>query len=522
MRGSFGWIALFLWITLPVSGQTNISFVSQLDYPFDLNDVWGYADDQGREYALVGTYRGVSIVNVTDPAKPEELFFIDGPRSTWRDLKTWKKHAYVVHDNTADTAMGLLIIDLSNLPDTIDTLTYKGPLNLLKAHNLYIDENGYAYVFGSNIGVGGAFILDLANPQSPSHRGKYNQAYLHDGYVRNNLLIGSEIFDGQFSVVDVSDKNAPQLLATHETTFRYTHNAWLSDDGNTVFTTDEKSGAYIEAYDISDIDDITLLDKYRTSRATDVIPHNVHVFNDFLVNSYYTDGVTIVDASHPSRLLETGHYDISEFSGKGFRGCWGLYPFLPSGIILATNIEGNLVILEPTYVRAAFVEGTVLDSITGKPLKNVSAALVTDDTTYTVYTDKSGYYVNGTALSGTYELVFRADQCQEKRFRNIDLNNNDTKRLDVIMDCNTFISQNKLFLTLSGESGQTVIHYQTPVVKDTYLNIYNLEGKIMKVIPVTAKRGKYFWEGHMSPGMYIARFTKPGYSKSIKVIKYQH
>ena len=54
---------------------------------------------------------------------------------------------------------GLLIIDLSNLPDSTNTNTYiyiqvHLIIQWLRAHNiLFIDDRGYAYIFGANRGL---------------------------------------------------------------------------------------------------------------------------------------------------------------------------------------------------------------------------------------------------------------------------------------------------------------------------------------------------------------------------------
>ncbi|MCH8904461.1 MAG: hypothetical protein IIA45_11165, partial [Bacteroidetes bacterium] len=78
-------------------GQTNITQLGNLSYSKVLSDIWGY-EDGGKEYALVGVNDGLSIVDVTNPATPTQLFFISGPTSTWRDIKTYNKHAYVVNE----------------------------------------------------------------------------------------------------------------------------------------------------------------------------------------------------------------------------------------------------------------------------------------------------------------------------------------------------------------------------------------------------------------------------------------
>jgi hypothetical protein len=134
---------------------------------------------------------------------------------------------------------------------------------------------------------------------------------------------------------------------------------WLSDDSNTIFTTDERSFASTTSYDISDFSDIKFLDRFfsEASIGEATIPHNVHVLNDYLVISHYTDGVVVVDAQNPDNLIEVGNYDTYETEGTGFFGCWGAYPFLPSGNILATDRQTGLYVLSPNYVRASYLIG---------------------------------------------------------------------------------------------------------------------------------------------------------------------
>ncbi len=129
--------------------QLNTTQVGHLDintvHSTGLNDIWGYVDTLGNEYALVGATDGVSIVDVTNPAVPVEVHWTPGLNSIWRDIKTFNKHAYV----TTEANEGLLIIDLSTLPNAagIDTLHWFGPGlssdSLMTAHNLFIDSAGY-------------------------------------------------------------------------------------------------------------------------------------------------------------------------------------------------------------------------------------------------------------------------------------------------------------------------------------------------------------------------------------------
>ena len=57
-----------LLLTNLIYAQTaqNMVFRSQLTYPYDASNIWGYVDETGKEYALVGTDDGLSVVNVTN------------------------------------------------------------------------------------------------------------------------------------------------------------------------------------------------------------------------------------------------------------------------------------------------------------------------------------------------------------------------------------------------------------------------------------------------------------------------
>ncbi len=322
------------------------------DHSTQASDIWGWVDSEGNEYAIVGLNNGTSIVDVTDPANPVEVFFEPGTSSIWRDIKTYGCHAYV----TTEAREGLLIIDLSTLPnDTNLKTTYwtpPGTINgdKLSAHNIFIDEFGTCYLFGANKGNKGALMLDLSNPEQPVEIGKADAWYAHDGVAKNNILYLGNVYAGHLSIFDVSDKSTPVLLGVKTTPNSFSHNVWFSDDQNYLYNTDEVSGAYIVEYDISDPSDIKETDRIRTTLADNVIPHNTHFINDYLVTSYYRDGVIIHDVSNKGNMVEVARYDTSpSFSGNGFNGCWGVYPFLPSGNIIASDIENGLHVLKANF-----------------------------------------------------------------------------------------------------------------------------------------------------------------------------
>ena len=103
---------LLLFSFFTTNAQLNVSYVSQVQFPITISDVWGYVAPDGTEYAIVGRDDGVSIVNLEDPANPVVSDFIPGIISGWRDIKTWGEFAYVINED----GNGLSVIDLSNLP----------------------------------------------------------------------------------------------------------------------------------------------------------------------------------------------------------------------------------------------------------------------------------------------------------------------------------------------------------------------------------------------------------------------
>lgn len=460
---------LFLLFVFTAKSQQslNINLLSNFDYNNDLSDVWGYANDAG-EYALVGVYNGISVVDVTNPYNPVELGFFPGPESIWRDLKTWGGYLYCINDEDGDGGAGLQILNLEELINGVNNPTYIENMSLEfeTAHNIYIDENGVLYVFGADYGIGGALMYDLvANPENPPLLGVFNDYYLHDGMARGDTLWGGAINDGVFTVIDVSDKQNPSIIGSHATPNNFSHNCWISDDGDYLFTTDEVSGAYVAAYDVSNLNDIEEVDRIQAwSPQTNVIPHNTHVDGDFIVTSYYADGVSVVDVSNPSNMVEVGYYDTSEdYSGGGFNGAWGAYPWLPSGNILVTDIEAGLYVLEPKYTNASFVEGVVTDSNTGLPISNAQIQIL--GTSTIVNTDLGGYFETGVAVDGTYELLISssgyADDVQTVVLNSGQIINLDTQ-LSLLGSYNTQLSVVNA-LNLNGLS-QASVHIANDLV----------------------------------------------------------
>ena len=415
---------LFFLLLLPMItlGQSsmNMNLLGTYDYPSTKgNDIWGWVDNNGDEFALVGLRSGFSVVNVTNPSSPLEEFFIPDVNSIWRDVKTWGNYAYI----TTEANAGLLIVDLTDMTgNTYSHVTQfvnnnGGSVSFTSAHDIYIDENGIAYIFGAG-GAGlqsnGSIFLDVGvNPMNPVYLGEWSDEYIHDGMVRGDTMYAGCINTGKVFIVDVSDKSNPVSIGSHTTPNAFTHNAWVSDDGDYVFTTDEKPDAYLAAYDISDINNIQEVDRIQSNPGSNAIPHNTFVDGNFLITSYYRDGTTVHDITHPNYMIQVAYYDSYSGSGSGYDGCWGTYPYLPSGNIISSDINsgaggnGKLLIYGRNFLQACYLQGNIYDGLTGSIIANAGIEILTTINSET--SNLLGYYQTAILDSGTYQVVFSAN-----------------------------------------------------------------------------------------------------------------
>lgn len=394
--------------------QLNMTLKSNFAYAVPLAGLWGWSDGLGNEYALVGAQDGLSIVNVTNPFSPVEVQFVPTQISNWHEVRTWQNYAYVVNE----TGGGLLIVDLSGLPGSVTAVyeTFAPYLPdssghpITDSHSLHIDENGFLWLNGGQANIG-AWCFDLnTNPMNPDLVAlyqAYGPNYIHDCFVRNNIMYTADIYAGMTRIIDVTVKNSPVLLASKTTPWNFTHNTSLSDNSNVLYVTDEVSGAYVTAYNISNLANIVELDRFTANPGTNSVPHNVHVKNDYLVLAHYRDGVVIADGNRPSNIIKVGNYDTyAQGAGSGFNGCWGVYPYLPSGNILASDISNGLFVLGATYIRASYLEGTVTDSTNGSPLSGVTVSIISAPGAQSTTTSAAGAYATGSATAGTYSVQF--------------------------------------------------------------------------------------------------------------------
>lgn len=356
-----------IFSTLYLQGQESLNMIQTANWDVDtlpahsygtFNDIWGYADGEGNEYAIMGSAAYIHFINVSDPANPIEIAAIPGGEQTvWRDMKTFDHYAYAASDGTGE---GLMIFDLSYLPDSVVKVNQTNAF-FGSSHNIFIDEaNGRLYAINSSMQGANFTVLDLtSNPADPS---LLAAPYLdindfHDLYVRDNIAYINHGWSNQFIIWDFNDPENPEYIASYESN-GYNHSNWVSEDGNTVILAEEvPTGLPLTLLDISDKehDNIELLSSFKFPLLApdyeDSTPHNPYIIGDLVYTSYYEDGVLIFDISDPTNPFLAAYYDTHPQNTEytGYAGCWGVYPFLPSGNIIASDMQNGLSILQLDY-----------------------------------------------------------------------------------------------------------------------------------------------------------------------------
>jgi choice-of-anchor B domain-containing protein len=370
-------------------------------------DIWGFMDlNTNREYAIVGYSIGTAVFDVSNPEMPREVGFIDGQRTTWRDIKIyqfwnsadnrWNALAYVTSDNASD---GLFIIDLSQLPHEISRIDYSS--DFAAAHNIYLTNTDFStglaltvgapmlVLAGSSRSDGRFRSYDLTNPRSPvfvatpttpAGQAGDDRLYMHDaasmavadtrkdtqcvnagnsGYC--DVLL--DFNEASVDIWDVSNASNPvRLSQTAYTNVDYVHSGWWSEDKQYMFVQDETDerdrglNTTLRVFSISDLTAPSLVGTW--TGPTTAIDHNGFVRGNRYYMSNYARGLTILDITDPANPASVGRFDTYPASDTvGFPGAWGTYPFLPSGNVVISDIDSGFYVVADKTLDVA--EGTL-------------------------------------------------------------------------------------------------------------------------------------------------------------------
>ncbi len=326
--------------------------------------IWGYTAPDGREYAILGVNGssggtpypgGTSIIDITDSATIQQVAFINGLNSSWREMKTYRHYAYVV----TEAGGGVQIINLSQLPDTawlVKSFNYtSGSKNILRSHSVTLTD-GFLYLNGcANWSPGGTVIFDLrTDPENPVYVGEYQPEYLHDIYVLRDTIYGSAINSGGgLNIANATNKSSITTIGKITYSGSGTHNAWLTKDRQHIITTDEigTTAKTLKIWNIGSLPTIPTSPVSTFTANPGEIEHNVTVRGDYAYTAWYSAGVRIVNVSNAALPTSAGSYDTSPTT-SGYNGVWGIYPYFPSGKVIAGDMQNGLWVFRFSGLKA--------------------------------------------------------------------------------------------------------------------------------------------------------------------------
>ena len=231
------------------------------------------------------------------------------------------------------------------------------------AHNLAINEaSGYAYVAGTNDCGGGLHIVDISIPNSPIFAGCHADAETHDtqcvlyhgpdlDYSDQEICVGSN--KNHLGIANVTNKAATTTISsTNYPDTGFAHQGWLTDDHRFFLLGDESDETNFSVptrtliFDVTDLDAPVFVSAYEAT--TNSIDHNLYVKGNRVFQANYTSGVRVLEFGNLSNMeiMEIASFDtFPDGAGASFDGAWSVYPFLPSGNIIASDTSNGLFIL---------------------------------------------------------------------------------------------------------------------------------------------------------------------------------
>ncbi len=358
-------LSIVSWAQYP---HQNINLLGQFDdttvvaepvYGIRYQSCWGWVDPvNSREYAIIGSSAGTYIIEVSNPSAPVQRDYIPGKSSAriWHEFKTFGNYLYIISDGGGNT---LQIADLSYLPDSVH-LVHDTTSIFDSGHTLYIDgEHMYvASVTPDNGNYSSMNVYSLSNPEFPTLLRRLDQDYpfinqVHDMFVVNDTVYASCGNQGLY-IFHYEESSNQFVQLGSLTTYPdqgYNHSSFLSKDHSMLYMCDEvPAGMAVKVVDVTDLIAPTVVDTFYSNPGA--TPHNPYVIDDLLVMADYQDGVFTYDISNPSAPVKNGYFDTHPQNPAGtypsppYQGCWATYTDLPSGILLASDMQLGLFVLD--------------------------------------------------------------------------------------------------------------------------------------------------------------------------------
>lgn len=347
------------------------------------NSVWGWVDTaHNTEYAILGSGSGTHFIDLSNISTPVQRDFVPGKRNLciWREYKTYKNYLYTISDDASPNSFQ--IIDMSYLPDSVHVV-YDGTIIFERAHTLYIDGDKLycaSVTKPSTAEYHSMAVYSLANPELPVllrglEEDYPNISFAHDMFVRNDTVYASCGTQGLFIYKYNSDTTFSLINSlTAYPDQGYNHSSSLTPDGKTLIFCDESpKNKSVKIIDVSDLQNISIISTFKSTEGATA--HNPYIYGTrHVVIAYYQDGLQIFDISDPTTPVRTGFFDTDTLKGTNdnfisdpYHGCWGAYLDLPSKVILASDMQNGLYILNASDALSIKEKVNYTNSITVFP-----------------------------------------------------------------------------------------------------------------------------------------------------------
>jgi len=322
--------------------------------PYGYSACWGYVHPDGREYAAIGTYQGTAIYALDTPTTPRRVGFIPGPFSAWREIKQYRSWLYIVTEGS-DAGEGLQIVAMADPEHPRLATTRGGPF--VRSHTVSVDTtrallvcNGTRDSAGAQTGM---HILSLADPEAPAELARWpagsaavpDSEYIHDCVMVGTRLFASSIYAGRVRVFDIADAAQPRQLRQWTYPGAFTHSAWADSTHDVLYVADERIGEPLKVFDVGDLA-APALENVLTCNPGAIV-HNPRVLGHELYLANYTEGVRVLDSSDPRHPAEFAYLDTYPGSSGDFSGVWETFPYLPSGLVVASDRNSGLWVMRP-------------------------------------------------------------------------------------------------------------------------------------------------------------------------------
>jgi choice-of-anchor B domain-containing protein len=329
------------------------------------NDLIGYYDSlTQKEYAIAGSTDSIYFFDISIPTQIKlvdvEYGSVKGVIN--RDYEIYQNYVYCVADQNRST---LQVFDLKYLPDSVHKV-YDDSAIAINTHSIFIEAKSKRLYMCSNRypnKVGGKSAMDiisLENPEKPVFLAKLDIPlnpmgepiidHVHEALVKNDTGYLSCGYNGLY-IYDLRDLKNQKIIGTitNYPQVGYNHSSSLNKDGKNIMFSDEvPAGLSMKIFDIDNFNEPKIVSTFISNIGA--TPHNLFWVGNAAVVSHYHDGVVIWDLTDIKSPKKVAYYDTYPQNAPGdykilYAGCWGVWPFLPSKNIIASDRSNGIFVL---------------------------------------------------------------------------------------------------------------------------------------------------------------------------------